>query len=135
MAELLIKCMEQGKRIFLAAVSGTEVVEGGPVSYTNSQQTLFSQFHSKGLFLKGLAAMICFPAPLQAKVKHELRDTDREPVSSILSDLRYEATMTASESHCHDVAVPVSVLLAQRSQTSKVFREVYHMSKTQTALR
>ena len=66
-SELLIKCLEQGKRIFLAAVSGTEVVEGGPVSYTNSQQTLFSQFHSKGLFLKGLAALICFPAPLQDK--------------------------------------------------------------------
>ena len=72
---------------------------------------------------------------MQAKGKHELRDTDREPVSSILSDLRYKATMTASESHCHDVAVPVSVLLAQRSQTSIVFREVYHVSKTQSALR
>ena len=43
--------------------------------------------------------------------------------------------MITSESHCNDVAVPVSVLLAQRSQTSKVFREVYHVSKTQTALR
>ena len=127
--------MEQGKRIFLAAVSGTEEVDGGPVSYTNSQQTLFLQFHSKGLFLKGLAALICFAAPLQAKVKHKLKDTDREHVISILSDLRYEATMTASESHCHDVAVPVSALLAQRSQTSKVFREVYHVSKAQTALR
>ena len=80
-------------------------------------------------------ALISYPAPMQGKVKHELRDTDREPVSSILSDLRYEATMSASESHCHDVAVPVSVVLAQRSQTSKVFREVYHVSKTQSALR
>ena len=111
-SELLIKAEKQGKRIFLAVVSGTEVVEGGPVSITNSQQTLFSQFHSKGLFLKGLAALICFPAPLQYKVKHELRDTAREPISSIMSDLRYEATMTASESHCHDCAVPVSVFLA-----------------------
>ena len=85
MSELLLKCEKQGKRIFLAVVSGTEVVEGGPVSINNSQQTLFSQFHSKGLFLKGLAAVICFPAPLQYKVKHELRDTASEPVSSILS--------------------------------------------------
>ena len=80
-------------------------------------------------------ALISYPAPKQGKVKHELCDTDREPVSSILRDLRYKATMSESESHCHDVAVPVSVLLAQRSQTSKVFREVYHVSKTQNALR
>ena len=96
-------------------LSGTEVVEGGPVSISNSQQTLFSQFHSKGLFLKDLAALVCFPAPLQYKVKHELRDTANEPVSSIMRDIRYETSMTASESHCHDCAVPVSQFLAQRS--------------------
>ena len=107
-AELLIKCMDQGKRVFLAAVSGTEAVEGGMVSYTNSEQTMFSQFHGKGLFLKGLVALISYPSPMQGKVKHELRD--REPVSSILFDLRYDATMSASESHCHDVPVPVSAV-------------------------
>ena len=31
-SELLIKCIDQGKRVFLAVVSGTEAVEGGPVS-------------------------------------------------------------------------------------------------------
>ena len=103
--------IDQGKRVFLVAVTGTEAVEGGPVSYTNSEQTLFSQFHGKGLVLKGLVALISDPSPMQGKVKHELRDSDREPVSSILSDLRYEATMSASESHCHDVPVPVSAVL------------------------
>ena len=52
------------KSIFLAVLSGTEVVEGGPVSISNSQQTAFSQFHSRGLFLKDLAALVSFPAPL-----------------------------------------------------------------------
>ena len=70
MAELLIKCMDQGKRVFLAAVSGTEAVEGGPVSYTNSEQTVFSQFHGKGLYMKGLVHLISFPSPLQGIVKH-----------------------------------------------------------------
>ena len=60
----------------LEDLSGTEVVEGGPVGYTNSEQTLFSQFHGNGLFLKGLVALISYPAPMQGKVKHELRDTD-----------------------------------------------------------
>ena len=41
-ADLLIKCTEQGKKVYLAVLSGTEVVEGGPVSIVNSQQTLFS---------------------------------------------------------------------------------------------
>ena len=116
-------------------MSGAEVVEGSPVSIVNSQQTVFSQFHSRGLFLKDLADLVCFPAPLQHKVKHELRDTAEEPVNSIMSDIRYEASMTASESHCHDCAVPVSKFLTQRSQTYKVFREVYHVSEVQTALR
>ena len=78
--------------------------------------------------MKGLVALISYPSPMQGKVKHELRDSDREQVSSILSDLRYEATMSASQSHCHDVPVPVSAVLVQRSQTSKVYREVYHVS-------
>ena len=60
---------------------------------------------------------------------------DAEPVNSIMTDIRYEASMTASESHCHDCTVPVSKVLTQRSQTYKVFKEVYHVSEVQTALR
>ena len=74
-------------------LSGTEVVEGGPVSIVNSQQTLFSQFHNRGLFLKDLACLVCLPAPLQHKVPHELRDTANEPVLSVMTDLRYKAAM------------------------------------------
>ena len=33
---LLIKCTEQGKKVYLAVLSGTEVVEGGLVSIVNS---------------------------------------------------------------------------------------------------
>ena len=134
-SELLIKCLDQGKRVFLAVVSGTEAVEGGPVSYTNSEQTVFSQFHGKGLYMKNLVHLISFPSPLQGIVKHELRDSEREPIGSIVADLNYEATMSASESHCHDVPVPVSKVLVQRSQTTKVYREVYKVSKLQSALR
>ena len=54
---------------------------------------------------------------------------------AIAIDLNYEATMSASESHCHDVPVPVSKVLVQRSQTVKVYREVYRVSKLQSALR
>ena len=53
-SELLIKAEEQGKKVFLAVLSGTDVVEGGPVSISNSQQTVFSQLHSRGLFLNEL---------------------------------------------------------------------------------
>ena len=31
-SELLLKCLELGKRVFLSVLSGTEAVEGGPVS-------------------------------------------------------------------------------------------------------
>ena len=75
---------------------------------------MFSQFHGKGLFMKGLVALISNPSPMKGKVKHELHESDREPVSSNLSNLRYEATMSPSESHCHDV--PVSAVLVERSQ-------------------
>ena len=75
-------------------LSGTEVLEGSPVSLVNSQQTLFSQFHNRGLYLKDLACLVCFPAPLQHKVPLELRDTANEPVLSVMTDLRYEASMT-----------------------------------------
>ena len=43
--------------------------------------------------------------------------------------------MSASESHCHDVPITVSKFLVQRSQTSKVHREVYRASKPQSNVR
>ena len=95
-SELLIKAEEQGNKVFLAVLSGTEVLEGCPVSMSNSHQTVFSQFHSRGLFLKDLAALVSFPAPLQHKVKHKMRDTAKDPVSSIMRDIRYEASMLQS---------------------------------------
>ena len=49
--ELLLKIYEMGRRVFLGVVSGTECLEGGPVSYTNSAQVCFSQFMGKGLHL------------------------------------------------------------------------------------
>ena len=52
----------------LEDLSGTEVVEGGPVGYTNSEQTIFSQFHGKGLFLKGLVALISYSSPMQGNL-------------------------------------------------------------------
>ena len=72
-------------------LSGTEVVEGGPVSIVNSQQTLFSHFHNKGFYLKDLTNVIGFPAPMQHKEPHELRDLPNEPMLSVMTDLRYEA--------------------------------------------
>ena len=131
-AELLIKAAEQGKKVYIAVLSGTEVVEGGLVSIVNSQQTVFSQFHSRGLFLKDLADLVCFSAPLQHKVPNELRDTATEPVNSIMTDIRYEATITAPESHYLNCTIPVS---PQRSYSYKVFKEVYHLSEVQTTLR
>ena len=68
-------------------------------------------------------------------MKHELRDTELELLGSIVADLKYEATMSASESHCHDVPITVSKFLVQRSQTSKVYREVYKASKLQSSVR
>ena len=57
-AELLDTCQEMGKKVYLLVLSGTEVVEGGPVSIVNSQQTLFSQFCNKGLYLTNLTNTI-----------------------------------------------------------------------------
>ena len=75
-SELMIKCLDQGKRVFLSVLSGTEAVEGGPVSYTNSEQTVYSQFHGKGLYMKDMVHLISFPSPLQGIVKHKLCDTE-----------------------------------------------------------
>ena len=49
--------------------------------------------------MKDIADLVSFKAPTQHKVQHELRDTDTVPVNSIMTDIRYEARMTASESH------------------------------------
>ena len=81
-ADLLIKCTEQGKKLYKVVLSVTEVVEGVLVSIVNSQQTLLSQFHNKGLYLKDLTNVIGFPAPMQHKGPHELRDLPNEPVLS-----------------------------------------------------
>ena len=64
-ADLLVKCTDQGKNVYLAVLSGTKVAESGPVIIVNSQQTLFYQFHNRGLYLKDLTSLVCFPAPLQ----------------------------------------------------------------------
>ena len=53
--------------------------------------------------------------PQQHRVPHELRDTANEHVLSVMSDLRYETTMTAAQSHCHSCTVPVSKVVTQRS--------------------
>ena len=120
---MLIKCTEQGEKEYLAVLSGTEVVEGGPVSIVNSQQTLFSQFHNKGLYLKDLTSVIGFPAPMQHKEPHELRDLPNEPVLSVMTDIRYEATQTAAQNHCHRCTVHVSKVLMQRIYTYDTFTE------------
>ena len=66
---------------------------------------------------------------------HKLRDTVNELVLSVMTDLRYEAAMTAAQSHCHSCTVPVSKVLMQRLQTYKVFTESYHVSEVQKVLR
>ena len=63
-SELLLKCNDMGKRVFLSVVSGTECVEGGPVSYTNSAQTCFSKFMGKGLPMVGMVRLVSFPATM-----------------------------------------------------------------------
>ena len=113
-------------------LSETEVVEGGPVSFVNSQQTLFSQFHDNGLYFKDLTNVIGFPAPIQHKEPHKLRDLPNEPMLSVMTDIRYEATQTAAQNRCHRCTVPVSKVLMQRSHT---FTEAYYVSDLQKVCR
>ena len=120
-----------GEKVYLLVLSGTEVVEGGPVSIVNSQQTLFSQFCNKGLYLKNLTNTIGFPAPLQHKEPHPRRDFPDEPMLSIVTDVRYEDTMTAPQNHCHRSSVPVARTLMQRSRTYDTFTEAYLSSEKQ----
>ena len=117
---------EMGKRVYMMVLSGTEVVEGGPVSIVNSQQTLFSQFCNKGMYLKHLTSIIGFPAPLQHKEPHPRRDFPDEPMLSIVTEVRYKATITAAQNHCHRSSVPVSRSLMQRFRTYDTYTEAYH---------
>ena len=86
-SELLLKCLDLGKRVFLSVLSGTEAVDGGPVSYTNSEQTVYSQFFGKGFFMMDVVKLISFPAPFHGIMKHELLDTEHEPLDSIVADI------------------------------------------------
>ena len=124
-----------GKKVYLLVLSGTEVEEGGPVIIVNSQQTLFSQFCNKGLHLRNLANNIGFPAPLKHKESHLRRDYLDEPMLSIVTDVRYEATMTATQNHYHRSSVPVARTLMQRSRTYDTFTEAYLTSKKQDEIR
>ena len=103
-----------GKKEYLLVLLGTKVVEGGPLSIVNSEKTLFSQLYNKGLYLKNLTKTIGFPAPLQHKEPHPLRYFHDKPILSIVTDVRYEATMTAAQNHCHRSSVPVTRSLMQR---------------------
>ena len=87
-ADLLITCQGMVKKVYLMVLSGTEVVEGGPVSIVNSQQALFSQFCNKGLYLKNLTNIIGFPVPLQHKEQPLRRDFADKPMLSIVTDTR-----------------------------------------------
>ena len=50
---------------------------------------------------------------------------------SIVTDVRYEATMTAAQNHCYRSSVPV----ARRSRTYNTFTEAYHSSEMQEEVR
>ena len=119
----------------MLVLSGTEVVEGGPVSVVHSQQTLFSQFCNKGLYCRNLVNLVGFPAPLQHKAPHSRRDFPDEPLLSIVTDMRQKATLTAAQNHCYRASVPVTKTLVQRSRTYDTFTEAYHSSERQEEVR
>ena len=64
-----------------------------------------------------------------------MRDTDLEPLSSAMADIKVEACLSAMEANCHDIPRHVSGFLVQRSMTNKVYRETYTPSKVQKGLR
>ena len=105
------------------------------MSYTKSAQTCFSQLKGKGLIMDGMVKLLAFPAPMQCISKHVLRDTEQEPLSSIMADIKVEACLSAMEGNCHDITKNVGDYLVQRSGTNKVYRETYTPSKVQKALR
>ena len=62
--ELIVKIQEMGKKIYLLFLSGTKVVEGGPVNIVNSQQTLLTKFSNRELYNKRLDLSFWLPSPL-----------------------------------------------------------------------
>ena len=87
------------------------------------------------MFLKDLTIIIWFPAALQHKEPHKRRDFPDEPMLSVVTDVRYEATMIASQNHCHRCKVQVSRALMQSSHTYDTFTEAYHVSDLQKVVR
>ena len=82
-----------------------------------------------------MVKLVSFPAPFQGITKHELRDTEQQPLGSVMADIKYKACMSAVESNCHDIPRTVGEYLVQRSMTNKVYREAYTTSKVQRSLR
>ena len=134
-AELLLKIWDMGKIVFLGIVSGTEFLDGGPVSYTESAQVCFSQFMGKAQPMEGTFRLLMFPAPLLCRSKHQSRDTAIEPLSSVMADIKLEATHSAMEANTHDITRKVSGILVQRDLTYSVYRETYTPSPVQSQLR
>ena len=88
-AELLVNIQDQGKGVNLFVLSGTELVEGGPVIIVNSQQFLLSQFSNKELYFKYLTNVIGFPA-MFCREPHTRRDTQEEPLANIMREGRLD---------------------------------------------
>ena len=134
-SELLLKLWKMGKRVLLGITSGTEFMEGGPVSYTESAQVCFSQFMGREQPIEGMVKLLTFPAPLLLRSKHQTRDTAMEPLTSAMADIKVEATHSAMEANTHDITWRMSGMLVQRDQTYSVYREVYTPSPVQETLR
>ena len=79
--------------------------------------------------------LVRFPAPLQHKEQYPRRELPDEPLLSIVTDVRLEATLTAAQNHCHRASVPVTKNLVQRSRTYDTFTESYLSSERQEELR
>ena len=123
--DLLVKIQEMGKKIYLFVLSGTEVMEGGPVSIVNSQKTLLSQFGNRELYCKTLTNLVGFPFPFYHKEPHTRRDTVDQPLACIMKDGKLEATLTASQNHKNRATKGVIRQVVQRSQTYDIFTESY----------
>ena len=134
-AELLFKLYKMGKNVQLIVTSGTEFIEGGPVSFTESAQVCFSQFLGREQPMEGMVSLLMFPAPLLLRSKIQSRDTDEEPLAAVMADIKVEATHTAIEANTHDITRRMAGMLVQRDRTYSVFREVYTPSKVQESIR
>ena len=89
----------------------------------------------KGLPIDRLVKLLSFPAPMHCRSKHQLRDTDLEPLSSAMADIKVEACLSEMDANCHEIPRHVSGFLVQRSMTYLVYRETYTPSKVQKSLR